>query len=98
MIFYTLAFYRMYHNVSQFTNAESRAERCESIMHVRIETSTLDGLRQIASRESRTPSNLARKVITDFVRGGQLHAVPPPPAVQSAQTAPQSSTPSPWDI
>lgn len=75
-------------------------ERCESVMHVRIETSTLDGLRQIASRESRTPSNLARKLITDFVRGGQIHAVPPPSAVQSEKPAPQAQpqTYSPWDI
>lgn len=87
----------MYHNVSQFTNAEGRAERCESVMHVRIETSTLDGLRQIASRESRTPSNLARKIITDFVRDGRIEAVPPPPAVQSAHEA-QPTQSSPWDI
>ena len=87
----------MNHNVSQFTNGGNRPERCESVMHVRIETSTLDGLRQIASRESRTPSNLARMVITDFVRGGQLRAVPPPPTVQSERTA-QPSIPSPWDI
>lgn len=79
----------MYHNVSQ----SSEAERCESVMHVRIETSTLDGLRRIANREARTPSNLARKVITDFVRGGQLQAVPPKPSVIS-KPKPQS----PWDI
>lgn len=88
----------MFHNVSQFKDGGQRVERCESVMHVRIETSTLDGLRQIASRESRTPSNLARKVITDFVRGGQLHAVPPTPEVQSAQHAQQAQQQSPWDI
>lgn len=89
----------MCHNVSQFTDSVQRVERCESVMHVRIETSTLDGLRQIASRESRTPSNLARKVITDFVRGGQLRAVPQTPAVQSAQPTQQLNQPqSPWDI
>lgn len=67
----------MYHNVSQFTNgnaapAAPRSSRMDGVMHIRVATPTIDGLRTIAIREGRTPSNLARKVITDFVRRTQM--------------------------
>ena len=66
---------------------------------VRIETATLADFRMIAERDGRTPSNLARKVITDFVRGRQtLNAVPPEPTVQAAVSLPTPHPSSPWDI
>lgn len=72
----------------------------ESVMRFRIDAPTFTSFCEIAQSEDRSPSNLARKLLTDFVRGRQLHAVPPTAAVQLAHEAPQaqSSTPSPWDI
>lgn len=60
----------MNHNVTQ----KLQTERLKSVVHIRIEAPTLSQFRTIAEREGRTPCNLARKVITDFVRSSQLEA------------------------
>lgn len=52
----------------------------------------------LAVADGRTPSGLMRKLATDYVTERELHAVPIPPAVQSAQPEPQPQPQSPWDI
>lgn len=80
----------MNHNVSQSRDGS----RLESVFHVRIETATLSLFREIAERDGRTPSGLARKVVTDFVRRSQAEAAPKP------QVQPQKQTRfrSPWEM
>ena len=66
-------------------------------MHFRIDSQTLDGFRRIARFESRSPSNLVRKIVTDFVSSngqvsnGQVKAVTNDDQIQVVAK-------SPWDI
>ena len=69
----------------------------ESVMHFRIDSRTLDGFRRIANSEARSPSNLFRKLVTEFVRSKGIvesvirnSAEKPEPARAEAK--------SPWDI
>ena len=86
----------MKHDVSQ-TKRQYCDSRLESVMHVRIDSQTLDVFRRIARSESRSPSNLVRKIVTDFVSSngqvsnGQVRAIPNADQIQTVAK-------SPWDI
>lgn len=86
----------MKYDVSQ-TKRKACVSKLESVMHFRIDSQTLDGFRRIALSESRSPSNLVRKIVTDFVSrngqvsNGQVKAVPNDDQIQVVAK-------SPWDI
>ena len=82
----------MLNNVKQ--NGSGNAERMSGFVGVRMPATILVKFSGFAVADGRTPSGLMRKLATDYVTERELHAVPPPPAVQSAQPQPQS----PWDI
>ena len=86
----------MKHDVSQ-KKAKCDDARMESVIHFRIDSRTLDGFRRIARSEARSPSNLVRKLVTDFVRSDGIvesalrnSAEKPEPDLAEAK--------SPWDI
>lgn len=73
LIFYLHVIYRaMNDNVIQ-TDA---GRRMTSVIQFRVDPSTAKGFATIALRDRRTPSNLARKIITDFVQQSQLEGKP----------------------
>lgn len=86
----------MRHDVLQMKDKCEDA-RMESVMHFRIDSQTLDRFRRIARSESRSPSNLVRKIVTDFVssngqvNNGQVKAIPHADQIQTVAK-------SPWDI
>ena len=97
MFFYALAICEtMKHDVTQ-NKSQACESRLESVMHVRIDSRTLDAFRRIARSESRSPSNLVRKIVTDFVSSngpvsnGQVKAIPHADQIQTVAK-------SPWDI
>ena len=86
----------MKHDVSQM-KAKCEDARMESVMHIRIDSRTLDEFRRIARSEARSPSNLVRKLVTDFVRSdGIVESV-----LRNSAEKPEldrSEERSPWDI
>lgn len=86
----------MEHDVSQM-KAKCEDARMESVIHFRIDSRTLDAFRRIAKSEARSPSNLVRKLVTDFVSSngqvdnGQVKAIPHDDQIQTVAK-------SPWDI
>ena len=86
----------MLNNVKQ--NGSGNAERMSGFVGVRMPAPILVKFSGLAVADGRTPSGLMRKLATDYVTECELHAVPLPPAVQSAQPEPQPQPQSPWDI